>query len=89
MSTPRVLLGMTGRGIGYLGDRQIKLAPGMSVFIPPYVRHEFTALGDEPMEGVLVLYGDNSDFGFGTSYPKYLEDLYGFYAEYPFKVSAD
>ncbi len=64
-----------GRGVGYLGDGKIDLKPGMSVFVPPFVRHEITAAGDEPMEGVVVLYGDNSDFAFGTSYPAFLQDL--------------
>jgi hypothetical protein len=61
----------------------------MSVFIPPFVRHEITAVGDEPMEGVVVLYGDNSDFAFGTSYPAFLQDLYGFYADYPFRKQSE
>jgi len=84
---PNLFIITKGRGIGYLGDRQIELRPGMSVFVAPYVRHEFTAVGDEPMEGVLVLYGDNSDFAFGTSYPAYLEDLYDFHSDYPFRKS--
>ena len=81
---PNLFVITKGRGVGHLGDRQIDLKPGMSVFVPPFVRHEFTAVGDEPMEGIVVLYGDNSDFAFGTSYPSYLEDLYAFHAEYPF-----
>lgn len=84
---PNLIIITKGHGIGYLGDRQIELRPGMSIFVAPYVRHEFTAVGDEPMEGVLVLYGDNSDFAFGTSYPAYLEDLYEFHADYPFRKS--
>jgi mannose-6-phosphate isomerase-like protein (cupin superfamily) len=82
---PNLFIITKGRGKGYLGDREIDLKPGMSVYVAPFVRHEFTAIGDEPMEGVVVLYGDNSDFAFGTSYPTYLEDLYEFHADYPFK----
>ena len=81
---PNLFIVTKGRGIGYLGDQQIDLEPGMSVYIAPFVRHEFTAVGDEPMEGIVVLYGDNSDFAFGTSYPAYLEDLYKFHGDYPF-----
>lgn len=84
---PNLFIITKGRGTGYLGDRQIELRPGMSVFVAPYVRHELAAVGEEPMEGVLVLYGDNSDFAFGTSYPAYLEDLYDFHADYPFRKS--
>jgi mannose-6-phosphate isomerase-like protein (cupin superfamily) len=83
---PNLFLITKGRGIGYLGDRKIDLKPGMSIFVAPFVKHEFTAVGDEPMEGIVVLYGDNSDFAFGTSYPAYLEDLYDFHADYPFGI---
>jgi mannose-6-phosphate isomerase-like protein (cupin superfamily) len=86
---PNLFIVTKGRGVGYLGDGKIDLKPGMSVFIPPFVRHEITAVGDEPMEGVLVLYGDNSDFAFGTSYPAFLQDLYDFYGDYPFRKEAD
>jgi len=86
---PNLFIVTKGRGIGYLGDRKIDLKPGMSIFIPPFVRHEITAVGDEPMEGVVVLYGDNSDFAFGTSYPAFLQDLYGFYGDYPFRTEVD
>ncbi|NIP17799.1 MAG: cupin domain-containing protein [Xanthomonadales bacterium] len=82
---PNLFIITRGRGKAYLGDSEIELKPGMSVYVAPFVRHEFTAIGDEPMEGVVVLYGDNSDFAFGTSYPAYLEDLYDFHAEYPFR----
>jgi hypothetical protein len=41
--------------------------------------------GKEPLEGILVLYGDNSDFAFGTSYPAYLQDLNDFHRQYPFR----
>ena len=84
---PNLFIITKGRGIGYLGDKKIELEPGMSVFVAPFVRHEFTAVGDEPMEGILVLYGDNSDFAFGTSYPAYLEDIYEYHADYPFRKS--
>lgn len=82
---PNLFIITKGRGVGYLGDQQLDLKPGMSVYVAPFVRHEFTAVGDEPMEGILVLYGDNSDFAFGTSYPAFLEDLYDFYGQYPFR----
>ena len=86
---PNLFIITKGRGKGYLGDQEIDLKPGMSLYVAPFVRHEFTAVGDEPMEGVVVLYGDNSDFAFGTSYPTYLEDLYQYHAEYPFNKTED
>ena len=86
---PNLFIVTKGRGVGYLGDGKIDLKPGMSIFVPPFVRHEITAVGDEPMEGVVVLYGDNSDFAFGTSYPAFLQDLYEFYGGYPFREEVD
>jgi mannose-6-phosphate isomerase-like protein (cupin superfamily) len=86
---PNLFIITRGRGKGYLGDQEIDLKPGMSVYVAPFVRHEFTAVGDEPMEGIVILYGDNSDFAFGTSYPSYLEDLYDFHAEYSFKRTGE
>jgi mannose-6-phosphate isomerase-like protein (cupin superfamily) len=86
---PNLFVITKGRGKGYLGDQEIDLEPGMSIYVAPFVRHEFTAVGDEPMEGIVVLYGDNSDFAFGTSYPSYLEDLYEFHGDYPFGTPAE
>lgn len=56
----------------------------MSVFVQQFVKHRLVNDGTEPLEGVLVLYGDNSDFAFGTSYPGYLQDLNEWHRHYPF-----
>jgi hypothetical protein len=44
-----------------------------------------SANGREPLEGVLILYGDNSDFAFGTSYPGFQQDINDFYRQYKFR----
>jgi mannose-6-phosphate isomerase-like protein (cupin superfamily) len=82
---PNLFIVTSGRGQALLGDQEIELEAGMSVFVPPYVRHVIRNPYSEPMEGVFVLYGDNSDFAFGTSYPDYLEAQNAFHAEYPFR----
>jgi mannose-6-phosphate isomerase-like protein (cupin superfamily) len=82
---PNLFIVTRGRGIAHLGDRTIELSEGMSVFIPPFVRHQIRNNSDQPLEGVLVLYGDNSDFAFGTSYPAFMQDLNDFYRSYPFR----
>ena len=82
---PNLFIITSGRGQALLGDEEIELEAGMSVFVPQYVRHVFRNPYDEPLEGVMVLYGDNSDFAFGTSYPEYLETRNAFHAEYPFR----
>jgi oxalate decarboxylase/phosphoglucose isomerase-like protein (cupin superfamily) len=61
------------------------LEKGMSVFVPQFVKHEMVNNGDEPLEGVLILYGDNSDFAFGTSYPAFQQDINDFYRQYKFR----
>jgi mannose-6-phosphate isomerase-like protein (cupin superfamily) len=88
---PNLFIVTRGRGQALLGDQEMELSEGMSVFIAPYVRHVIRNPYDEPLEGILVLYGDNSDFAFGTSYPEFLENLNGFYRSYPYRreVSAD
>ena len=82
---PNLFIVTRGRGVAHLGDRTVELSEGMSVFVPPFVRHQIRNNSDQPMEGVLVLYGDNSDFAFGTSYPAFMEDLNDFYRNYPFR----
>ena len=66
-------------------DGPMVLERGMSVFIPQFVKHQIVNDGDETLEGVLVLYGDNSDFAFGTSYPAYLQDLNEWHRQYQFR----
>jgi hypothetical protein len=57
----------------------------MSVFAGPYVKNVISNPYDEPLEGILILYGDNPDFAFGKSYMDYVEDQYRFLSDYPFK----
>lgn len=82
---PNLFIVTKGRGRAYLADQEVEVRAGMSVFIPPYVRHQIMNDSDELLEGLLVLYGDNSDFAFGTSYPAFLEDLNEFYRDYQFR----
>jgi mannose-6-phosphate isomerase-like protein (cupin superfamily) len=82
---PNLFIVTSGRGRAILADKEVEIEPGMSVFVPPYTRHVIRNPYDEPLEGILVLFGDNSDFAFGTSYPDYLEDLNEFNGDYPFK----
>jgi len=82
---PNLFIVTSGRGRALLADREVELEPGMSVFVPPYTRHVIRNPYDEPLEGILVLYGDNSDFAYGTSYLDYLEDLIDFHSDYSFR----
>ena len=82
---PNLFVIMSGTGTLQTDGGPMALEPGMSVFVPQFVKHEIVNDGDEPLEGIVVLYGDNSDFAFGTSYPAYLEDLNDWHRQYPFR----
>ena len=82
---PNLLIVTSGNGTLHTDDGPMKIEPGMSVFVPQFVKHEIVNDGEEPLEGILVLYGDNSDFAFGKSYPTFMQDLNQFYREYPFR----
>lgn len=81
---PNLFIVTSGTGTMHTDDGPMALESGMSVFVPPFGRHEMVNDGDEPLEGILVLYGDNSDFAFGTSYPAYIRDLNAFHRSYQF-----
>ena len=82
---PNLFIVTSGRGALDTDEGSIPLEAGISVFVPHYARHVIRGEGNEPLEGVLLLYGDNSDFAFGTSYPEYLEAQAEFHANYPFR----
>lgn len=82
---PNLFIVTSGKGTLLTDDGPMVLERGMSVFVPQFVKHEMVNDGDEPLEGVLVLYGDNSDFAFGTSYPSFQQDLNQFHRQYKFR----
>lgn len=82
---PNLFIITRGRGRARLAEREMELEEGMSVFVPPYVQHVLWNPYDEPMEGILVLFGDNSDAAFGPSYLDVKEGLHDFYGSFPFR----
>ena len=78
---PNLFIITKGRGKAQLGDEEFDLEPGMSVFVPQYMKHVIYNPYDEPLEGILVLFGDNVDFAFGQSYPDLLDATYEFYEQ--------
>lgn len=82
---PNLFIVTSGRGTMHTNGGPMTLEAGMSVFIPQFVTHELVNDGEETLEGIVILYGDNSDFAFGTSYPAFHQDLNQFYREYPFR----
>lgn len=82
---PNLFVVTSGKATLHSDDGPIEIGEGMSIFIPQFVKHKIVNDGDEPLEGILVLYGDNSDFAFGTSYPTYLADLAEWHRDYEFR----
>lgn len=75
---PNLMIFTKGKGKGLFGEEEFDIEPGMSVFIGPYVKHVIYNPYKEPLEGILVLYGDNIDFARGQSYLEFLEKEYEF-----------
>ena len=86
---PNLFIITSGRGKGQLGEEEIELEPGMSVFIGPYVKHVIYNPYDEPLEGILVLFGDNIDYAKGQSYLDFMEKEYQFYETNERKVAKE
>jgi len=79
---PNLFIVTKGKGKAELGDEMVDLEPGMSIFIPQYVKHVIYNPYKEPMEGVVVLFGDNIDYARGQSYMDFLELQHEFYQSY-------
>lgn len=83
---PNLFIVTKGKGRAELGDEIIELEAGMSVLVPPYVKHVIYNPYSEPMEGILVLFGDNIDFARGKSYMDFLEQQHEFYEQYDLSI---
>ena len=79
---PNLFIVTKGKGKAELGDEMVDLEPGMSIFIPQYVKHVIYNPYKEPMEGIIVLFGDNIDYARGQSYMDFLELQHEFYQSY-------
>ena len=85
---PNLFIITKGRGKAQIGEDEIDLEPGMSVFVGPYVKHVLYNPNPEPIEGILVLFGDNSDYVKGQSYMTFLEKQNAFYTANEKEVAA-
>lgn len=79
---PNLFIFTKGRGRAQFGDNEIEIEPGMSVFIGPYMKHVIYNPYDTPLEGVVILFGDNIDYARGASYLDFLEQQHDFYDRY-------
>lgn len=84
---PNLLIITKGKGRAELGNELIEVKPGMSIFIPPYVKHVIFNPYSEPLEGIVVLFGDNIDYARGKSYMDFLEQQHNFYESYDASIS--
>ena len=86
---PNLIIITKGRGRAQIGEQEIDLEPGMSIFVGPYQKHVFYNPNPEPLEGILVLFGDNADYVTGQSYLSFLEAEYAFYGANQQKVEQE
>ena len=84
---PNLFIITKGKGVAQIGEEEMILEPGMSVFVGPYVKHVIYNPNDEPLEGILILFGDNIDYALGQSYMSFIEEEYAFYGENEIKTS--
>lgn len=84
---PNLFIFTKGRGKAQIGEEEIDVEAGMSLFVGPYVKHVFYNPNEEPLEGILVLFGDNIDYVTGQSYVDFLEREYQFYGANQLAVS--
>jgi mannose-6-phosphate isomerase-like protein (cupin superfamily) len=79
---PNLFIITKGKGRADFGEGEVELEAGMSVYIPQYMKHVIYNPYQEPMEGIVVLFGDNIDFARGKSYMDFLEQQHKFYESY-------
>ncbi|MCB0840665.1 MAG: cupin domain-containing protein, partial [Bacteroidetes bacterium] len=51
---PNLFIITKGKGKAQIGEEEIDLEPGMSVFVGPYVKHVLYNPYEEPLEGILI-----------------------------------
>ncbi|WP_305983037.1 cupin domain-containing protein [Roseivirga thermotolerans] len=78
---PNLFIITSGKGKAVVNGEEMDIDKGMSFFVPPYIQHKLYNPYEEPLEGVLVLFGDNIDYVWGQSYIGFLEQEYAFYQE--------
>lgn len=84
---PNLFIITKGQGRAEFGDEIVELKPGMSIFIGPYVKHVIYNPYDKPLEGIVVLFGDNIDYAKGKSYLEFLEKQHNFYETYDLSLT--
>lgn len=57
---PTLFVVTEGRGTAKIGGAEVQLEAGQSMFVPAGVTHEFWNQNDEPMQGILVMFGEGA-----------------------------
>lgn len=57
---PSLFIVTSGHGIARIDGEELELEAGQSLFVPPGVRHEFWTHDEEPMQGVLIMFGEDA-----------------------------
>jgi len=57
---PSMMVFTKGEGTAIIGDEEITVREGQTLFIPPEISHEILNRTDAPLEGVLLMFGDGA-----------------------------
>lgn len=86
---PNMIIITRGKGKADFGEGEVDIEAGMSIFIGPYVKHVLYNPYEEPMEGIVILYGDNIDFARGLSYMDLLEKQHDLYEAFENQIHSN
>ena len=79
---PNLFIVTAGVGEVEMDHGRMPLEAGMSFFVGPYVKHVIRNKGTTPLEGIIVLFGDNIDYAKGQSYLDFLDAQFEFHADF-------
>jgi mannose-6-phosphate isomerase-like protein (cupin superfamily) len=57
---PSLFIVIDGKGMARIGGKELEVSAGQSVFIGPNVAHEFWNPFDEPVRGILLMFGEGA-----------------------------
>ena len=57
---PSMMVFTRGEGTAIIGEEEITVREGQTLFIPPEISHQFLNRSDAPLEGVLLMFGDGA-----------------------------
>ncbi|MEM6378953.1 MAG: cupin domain-containing protein, partial [Bacteroidota bacterium] len=60
MPFPMMIVAIKGTTKGIVGDKELELAEGNTIFIPPFTHHKWWNETNEPTEAILIMFGEGA-----------------------------